>query len=317
MSLENKKIALIGVGPMATQHVQVLNAIEGVEIVSCASRDLEKANAFAAKHNISQARVINDVLDSPEADAIWLCVAAGAMKDVALEFDTLGLPMFLEKPVGLSLAETTHVQTELKSPHMVGLNRRFYEIIQKGRTLIEESGGLKAIEIHMPEDVLSVPDTHADITKKNWQFANSVHLIDLFRFFGGEIENVTTMNRTASDSDRSYNALVNFESHAVGHFNAQWYAPGGWRVALYGEDTNIVFQPIERGLLLKRGKDSVEILPENQDTRFKAGLYGQGIAFLNLLEKGILLEAAADMEDYRRSVDLVSALTCDNKQSAQ
>lgn len=307
------ELALVGVGPMAAQHAKAIAEVDGLRITSCASRNRANAESFAAEHGIARARTIDEVRAKPEADALWLCVAADAMAETAGDFATLGLPMFLEKPVGLDPAETEAVRDRISVPHMVGLNRRFYEVLRRGRDLIEAAGGLRAVEVHMPEDVAAAPAKHGARTRRQWQYANSVHLLDLFRFFAGEPAEVTAMNDVRSDADRSYNALIRFAGGARGIYNGQWYAPGGWRVALYADDLSIVYQPIETAEIRWRGAAPEKLLPEGADARLKAGLWAQADAFRELVVTGRLPDGAADLAEYARSVALVDRLTAEGQ----
>jgi predicted dehydrogenase len=294
---------------MAAHHAKAIAGVDGMRITSCASRDRGRALAFAAAHGIAHVQTLDEALAHAEADAFWLCVSADAMADTAARFALLGLPMFLEKPVGLDAAETAAIRDRISAPHMVGLNRRFYEVIRRGGDLITAAGGLRAIEIHMPEDVAAVPSKHGARSRRQWQFANSVHLIDLFRFFAGEPAEIVTMNEVRDSADRSYNALIRFETGARGVYNAQWYAPGGWRVALYADDLSIVYQPIEAGEMRRRGAAPVPLLPEGPDLRFKAGLWAQAAAFRDLVATGRAVDGAPDLAEYARSVALVDRLT--------
>lgn len=302
-------IAMIGVGPMGALHAQVLTVLPGVRVVSCASRDLAKAQAFAARFGIPNARLIDDVAIDPQADALWIVAPCDAMAGLAARFATLGLPMFLEKPVGLSAAETAAVAQVVTVPNMVGLNRRFYGVIGRARDMVAQAGGVRGVEVHMPEDLSRPTPTHAAITRRQWQFANSVHLVDLFRFFGGEVARVTTDNVVKDEADRSYNALLAFENGARGLYNAQWYAPGGWRVAVYGDGVAAVLQPLEKPTFLRRGQQPELIEATGADASFKPGLYGQAEAFAQLVLTGIRHPAAADLAEYARSVALVEQLT--------
>jgi predicted dehydrogenase len=191
---------------------------------------------------------------------------------------------------------------------MVGLNRRFYEVIRRGRDLLREHGGLRAIEVHMPEDLTRL-SAHSARVRQQWQFANSVHLIDLFRFFGGEPSAVHVQNEVRSEVDRSYSALLRFRGGASGVYHARWFAPGGWRVAVYGDGVSVTFQPIECGTVHRSGREPEALAADIDARRFKAGLYGQAVAFASLMSEGRLPEDAADLDDYARSVELVARLT--------
>jgi predicted dehydrogenase len=303
------RVGLVGVGPMAALHANVLRNVPDVDVVYCVSRSQDKADAFAAANDLRRGRTLETVMAKPEADALWVVAPADAMAEAAIELASLGLPMFLEKPVGLSLEETRAVRTAVTAPVMVGLNRRFYEVIGQGLAMAEAAGGVRAVEVHMPEDVARVPDKQSPRTKEQWQFANSVHMVDLFRLFGGEPETVDVFNDVVDREDRSYMGFIRFLSGAKGIYNAQWYAPGGWRLAVYATDLMLVYQPVEQLQVLRRGQPAEVIKPAGPDAEFKAGFYGQAQAFSELLRTGGLPAPGADLADYERSVALVDALT--------
>jgi predicted dehydrogenase len=161
----------------------------------------------------------------------------------------------------------------------------------------------------MPEYVSPLVDRVGREMVKQWQFANSIHLIDLFRFFGGEVHSVATNNVVNGVDDRSYSALLSFVSGATGIYHAQWYAPGGWRLAVYGSDISVVFQPIEQAVVMERGHDRFPIEAVGPDRRFKPGLYGQARAFVAAVMEGKRVNGVSNLADYVRSVELVDAMT--------
>ncbi len=68
------KVALAGAGAFGIKHLDGIRNIDGVEVVSLISRDLEKTREVAAKYGIGH--VTTDLADSlamPEVDAVILC----------------------------------------------------------------------------------------------------------------------------------------------------------------------------------------------------------------------------------------------------
>lgn len=307
------RIAVVGTGPMAALHIRALRAVPGLDIVTSVSRDLRRAEAFAKTHAIPAALGYAEFLQSAGADAIWVVVPAAVVHDVAIELAGKRLPLFLEKPVGMSVVQTRLARENVAVPHMIGVNRRFYEVIRKGRQLIEKAGGLTGIEIHMPENIKPLEKTHSRYVLDRWAFGNSIHLIDLLRFFGGEPTAVRVAQRTRTWWDRSVVATLELEGGALGVFHAHWGAPGAWRVAVTANDLQIVFQPIERGMVLWRGHDAELLTPQGPDSTIKAGLSGQAEAFYDLLATGTLPDGAVDLTDYERSVALVAELFGDSE----
>ena len=310
--MKPKRLALVGVGPMAALHAQAIAEVDGLQIDVCMSRDPERAADFAARHGLPRSLPLSDLAEAPDVDGFWIVAPAEAMASVATTFAGYGLPMFLEKPVGLSLEETRGVRQAIATPTMVGLNRRFYEVIQRGLALVEAAGGVRAVEVHMPEDLAGAASANSAAVKAAWPFANSVHLIDLFRLFGGEPASVTTRNQVISVEDRAFAGMIEFEHGAGGLFSAQWYAPGGWRVSVYAKDLTLQFQPIEQLTIIRRPRAQEVITASGRDARLKPGLFGQAQAFRDLLNTGRLEKPGADLADYERTVALVKALTAPN-----
>lgn len=304
------RLGLIGVGPMAKLHAAAFHLVEGVSVAKCASRSLDKAKTFAAENGIGEGVTLDALLDNPDVDGLVIVTPAAQMAEVSLRAAATGLPLFMEKPVGLDADETQAAAQAITQPNMVGLNRRFYEVLRKGKELIDAAGGARFIEIHMPEDIRAVEHLYQGKALHNWQYGNSVHLIDLFRFFGGEAVSAKPHTTQRDWWDRSYCGIVDFENGARGVYNAQWYAPGPWRISVYARDLAIYFAPIERGLVMRMpGRQTSELVAEGHDATLKAGFYGQAEAFATLLRTGKPVEGAADMKDYLRSVELIRDLT--------
>jgi 2-hydroxy-4-carboxymuconate semialdehyde hemiacetal dehydrogenase len=68
------KVALAGAGAFGIKHLDGIKNIDGVEVVSLISRDLEKTKEVAAKYGIGHVTTdLNDSLALPEVDAVILC----------------------------------------------------------------------------------------------------------------------------------------------------------------------------------------------------------------------------------------------------
>ncbi|MDX2158272.1 MAG: Gfo/Idh/MocA family oxidoreductase [Hyphomicrobiaceae bacterium] len=304
------RIGMIGVGPMAALHAAAIRNVPDLRLAACAARSLGRAQAFAATWNVPRATTVDELVASPDVDALWVVAPADAMAEVATKASRAGLPLFLEKPVGLDLAETEAAASTVGVPNLVGLNRRFYEVLQRGAEIVAEAGGLRFIEVHMPEDLRPLEGRYRGKALSNWQYGNSIHLIDLFRYFGGEVKRVTAQPEVGDYWDRSYVAMIEFENGARGIYNAQWYAPGPWRVSLYANNVMIQYAPLEKGLVIRSpGRQQSTIEPSGPDKDLKPGLGGQAQAFAHLLRTGTLPEGASDLKGYARSVALVRALT--------
>ena len=68
------KVALAGAGAFGIKHLDGIKNIDGVEVVSLISRDLDKTKAVAAKYGIGHVTTdLNESLALPAVDAVILC----------------------------------------------------------------------------------------------------------------------------------------------------------------------------------------------------------------------------------------------------
>jgi predicted dehydrogenase len=170
---------------------------------------------------------------------------------------------------------------------MVGFNRRYYSIFHKGIKIIREHGKLLGVAVEGHERMWRVRGLNkfSDPVLENWIYANSVHTIDLLRFFGGEVLDLKSItHKYLEPKGDQFAAVMELESGALGNYSAHWHSPGGWRVVLYGEGVTVEFKPLEAGRWTDRDFKTYEIEPDDADKRFKPGFYRQMEAFYKLVQ---------------------------------
>lgn len=289
MSTGELRLGIVGAGKIALQHCQVLQAVRGVRIAGIASRTRARAEQLAQDSGAEG--VYDDVralVREARPDALLVLVSAAAMFEVALECLDYGLPLFLEKPAGLSPAQTGQLALEAGTrgvATMVGYNRRYYSIFREGLDIVRRHGPLMAVAIEGHERIAAVRATgkHPDAVLAGWLYANGTHTIDLLRYFGGE---VTTAHCLAHRYDEplgdQFAAIMEFDSGAMGEYSSHWLSPGGWRVTLCGRGVTVEFKPLEAGRWTDATGKVHDILPDEMDRRFKPGFYHQMRAFCDL-----------------------------------
>ena len=123
------KVALAGAGAFGIKHLDGIRNIEGVEVVSLVSRDIEKTKEVAAKYGI--AHVSTDLADSlalPELDAVILCTPTQMHADQAMACMRAGKHVQVEIPLADSLEGAEAVVAMQKMSGLVaicGHTRRF------------------------------------------------------------------------------------------------------------------------------------------------------------------------------------------------
>src|SRR3990167_2886830 len=101
------KIALAGTGAMGVIHVKALQKIEGVEVVSIASRTEDSGKAFAAEWKIPfHSTDLAACIDRPGVDAVILTTPSEQHADKTVLALSKGKHVQVEIPMALNLADS-------------------------------------------------------------------------------------------------------------------------------------------------------------------------------------------------------------------
>lgn len=322
--MKKVKIGIIGAGWIAKQHLEVIKAIDWMEVSAITSRTLSKAQILAKEYGIAACYdTVEDMMHNAGIDAIMVLVSADQMFDIGKKAIGYKLPVFLEKPAGLT-PEQNAVLVELADKNsvnvMVGFNRRYYSVFKKGMDIIKQHGGLHGISVEGHERMWRIRESGAfsDNVMDHWIYANSTHTIDLLRFFGGEVLSVKNMvNCVREKKGDRFAGVIELSSGAIGQYLSFWYSPGGWKVTLYGEGATVEFKPLEKGFWTDKDFMTTEILPDEVDVKYKPGFYRQMEAFGNMVRNGSKDWPLCDIRDSLSTMMLAKELCADSKNPYQ
>lgn len=133
------KVGFIGTGGIASYHFNHLEKMDDVRVVAVCDAIEERARQAAERWG---ARVYPDhrtLLSEADLDALYICIppfAHGEMEHLALE---RGLPLFVEKPVHLDLADARSIAQEIEAKGLVsavGYQDRYQDIIDRLRAYL-------------------------------------------------------------------------------------------------------------------------------------------------------------------------------------
>ncbi len=309
------RIGIIGAGSIAPHHINALKAAGGIDIVGIASRTLGKAQVLAGLHNIKYASSsIKDLIGQTAPDALMVLVSPEDMKSVVEEALPYHLPLFIEKPAGLS-AEDNHDLLEKARQQgvevMVGFNRRYYSVFHQGLAVIKKHGPLLGVSITGHERIWRQEESGNAEFKKHvlpyWIFANSVHTIDLLRFFGGEVSDLKVItHRYKLQQGDQIGAVMTLSCGAIGQYSSHWYSPGGWSATLFGDGVTVEFKPLEQGRWTDRNFKTYDITADIEDAQLKPGFYGQALAFKHFVDSGEKPWPLQDLEGSYKTMRLAA-----------
>ncbi len=313
--IESVRLGIIGAGNIAAKHLEVLQFIVGVKVVGIVSRTRSKAEELASRFHIPC--VENDLdtmLGKVRPDGLLILVSAGSIAAVVREAIQSRLPLFIEKPAGISpveSAELAYLANKYGTRSMVGYNRRYYSVFHRGIEIIRERGPLMGllIEGHERIDAVRAAGKHTDEVLNNWLYANATHTIDLLRFFGGEIEEIHCLaHRRRESLGDQFAAIMTFDSGVLGEYSAHWLSSGSWRVLLAGNGVTVEFKPLEVGVWIDNRGTHHEISASGEDRRYKPGFYGQMMAFCRLVRGDAPGWPAQSLSDAHRTMLLAERM---------
>ena len=127
--MKTLKVALAGAGAFGIKHLDGIKNIDGVEVVSLISRDLEKTKEVAARYGIGHVTTeLNDSLSLKDVDAVILCTPTQMHASQTIACLKSGKHVQVEIPLADTLKGAQDVVTLAKSSGLVamcGHTRRF------------------------------------------------------------------------------------------------------------------------------------------------------------------------------------------------
>ncbi|MFZ5828276.1 MAG: Gfo/Idh/MocA family protein [Bacillota bacterium] len=284
---EKITMGVVGLGGIARKaHLPVLAVHPQVEIVGLASRTGGGVAELAAQYRLDlKARSFAEILACRPRAAYLLSVTT-AHPEQAVALLEAGIAVFMEKPLANTVAEAEAIVKAASKPDrllMVGFNRRFAPAYRRARALFAETG--RPIE-------LAVIQKHRSADPSNWSLRQSVmddtiHIIDLARFFGGDLQ-------VKAAHVRSGLVVSHFETPLSQNGTvvqiAQSYGAGSAleRVELQGGGMTVIVEQMERLTVIENGVERVEPLFGSWTaTLEKRGIGPELDHFLDCLRTGV------------------------------
>ena len=273
------KVALIGAGYMAEEHLKAFCSISHVQVAGIFSRTFSRAEQIARKYSIANiCRSIDELYDKSSASLIVVTVPELSMNDVSKQCFAYPWTVLMEKPAGYNLQDAEDICSAAVEKHakaFVAFNRRFYS---STRTVLEDLAQRpeqRFIHVQDQEDPSAAlkngqPRTVVD----HWMYANSVHIVDYLRTFGrGKITAVTPICPWSDCVPLTVAAKVDFESGDTGLYQGVWGAPGPWAVQVTTYPKRWELRPLEQAFFQPYGERKLHSMPVHPfDTDFKPGL---------------------------------------------
>lgn len=234
-------IALIGAGVMGRQHHQYLKDLPEARLCAVADPGPQAA-AFAAECGVPCFADHRRMLDEARPQAVIVANPNALHVSTALDCVAAGVPVLLEKPVGVHLDEVRELVAAAKGagvPVLVGHHRRHNPLIARARELVQD-GSLGRLTTVTALWQLQKPDSYFDIPWRREPGAgmlltNLIHDLDLLRHLCGEVAEVqayTSNGVRGFANEDSAAVLLRFANGALGTLTGSdaVAAPWSWEL---------------------------------------------------------------------------------------
>ena len=192
-NLSDRDVWVVGAGPMALDHVKVLQHLGITPTVigrgdASAKKFEDETGIFVERGGLQKFLIKNQ----PNGDT-YIIIAVGTevlMPTLIASSELNFAGILVEKPAAISIDELLGNEgclRPIQDKVFIAYNRRFYPSVQKALELIKEDGVLQSMHFEFTEWSHRIePLQKAPGVKENWFFANSTHVVDLAFFLAGE-----------------------------------------------------------------------------------------------------------------------------------
>jgi scyllo-inositol 2-dehydrogenase (NAD+) len=253
--------AVIGVGPIGTTHLKALLEVEGVRVDYVVDTNLELAEARAREFGVEPLADQDDLPD--EIDFVTIATPPATHCGIVRKALDGGFHVFCEKPLTLTLAETTEldgIALEADRHLGVGFKMRYEPWFAKAREVLGEIGDVYQVvttKVQAFNGTPWIPATGAMQELSSHDF-DLVHWIARARPMRMLSANLSYQR--GWEAEDGFELLVEYDSGMLGSLNG-WYND---RLRWNGRDSTMRFLGANGYLSIDRGERVVLHTDETQ-----------------------------------------------------
>ena len=256
------RVAVIGCGSRGRGHTKILSQFDDTTVVAVCDPVEAARNDAADRFNIpNRYESIEALLDSETLDAIFVATPAHLNGEAALPCFERGVHTLLEKPPGMSVAETIALRSAAEqtgAKGMVGWNRRFHPIILEAKRRITERGPVTQIvgEFHKSITRLAQSGKFPEHLMDNMFLETPIHALDAIRAIAeADVQEVhSVVQRTISDYKDVHAALILFDNGCVAQHIANYTTDARLeRYEIHGRDISAYLEGVSHGTVFCNG----------------------------------------------------------------
>lgn len=324
------RVAIIGSGLQCQRRAPTVKQ-SGCSLVVIASRTKEHAEKAAATFGCEASTDWRRLVDRPDLDVIVVCTPPHLHAQISIAAMRAGKHVLCEKPLTKTVEEAEEMLATARSTGRVlkcGFNHRHHPAIRDAKAELDKGSLGSVMFLRCRYGICGRPgfekEWRADVNQAaGGQFIEQgTHAIDLFRWFGGEVKQVSCMTANAYFKEQPMEdngaALFRMQSGAIAvlhtsltewknRFSFEVFGTDGYLAvdglgASYGTESLAVgkkdfFAPFESRVIEYRGGDISwrdewnEFLRAIKEGRSPLGDAHDGLAAMRIAEAAYTSEA--------------------------
>ena len=286
------RVGFVGAGSHANGvHYPSLHELELAQLEAICDLEEERLQRTADTYGIPQRfRDYRQMLEQADVEAVYVCLPPMGLRDIAVDCFRARKHVFMEKPPGVNSRDCLAMLEAARQNHshsMVAFNRRFAPVLAAAKRLVDEKG----------PPVQAMAEFHKNMVGQKSYYGLSIlvcdiiHVVDCLRFFLGEAAEVhSDVRQHNNDWDNVFNALIRFDSGAVGLLSACRVAAGRYeRFELHGEGISAYIRAPEEAEVWTSDRDCQRLqgaqLCGRDDTRATYGFLDESRHFLECVQQ--------------------------------
>jgi predicted dehydrogenase len=241
MSVPPIRIALVGLGGVATAHIQAFRAEDWVDIVAGCDLDADAVATFSADNDAAGYTDLDDMLAAGGFDLCLVLTPAATHRALCEQVANAGFHVFCEKPLALTREDATSILDTCRNAGVqffYGSCYRYLPAVSKARELILD-GAVGNVKL-MSEQVVGGmgPSHYHDYGPAHYPLGgpggpgsglvdHGVHLIDVMPWMcGSRIETVAGTGVISGEGAGVEYMHFSMDNGALGHllyYSASWF----------------------------------------------------------------------------------------------
>src|SRR5258708_428425 len=200
------RIAIIGAGLQGNRRAQALVGLPGAELVIVTAKERSSAEPLATRMHCAASAGWEDVVRRKDIDVVVVCTPPDTHAAITLAALHEGKHVRCEKPLARTTAEGEAMVAAAREKGLVlkcGFNHRHHPGVMAAKKQFDSGAIGDPIFLRAVYGICGRPgyekEWRADprITSGGQLMEQGIHVIDLFRWFLGEIQDVTAVAETS------------------------------------------------------------------------------------------------------------------------